>query len=113
MPSLPSGWQLTGVELDIFCFNIHNTSELKELLVEVLVVTALNYLRVAFVWVFVALVANPLLCHDQASSVIVNCHRSRRNGAAVPAELLFKVASDSYGKKTPKEMEQMVRPAFR
>jgi hypothetical protein len=45
----------------------------------------------------------------QVSSVIVNCHRSRRNGAAVPSETLFKVAADSYGKKTPKEMEQLVR----
>ena len=41
---------------------------------------------------------------------IVNCHRSQRKGAAVPIDVLIKVAADSYGRgKTKEEMEKAVQ----
>lgn len=51
------------------------------------------------------IIINKLFQHAPA---IVNCHKAQKNGAAVTSEALFKVAADSNGRKTPKEMEELV-----
>ena len=42
------------------------------------------------------------------ATVIVNCHRNQRKGAAVPLDALCRVTADSHGKKSVQEMTKLI-----